>query len=190
MRAARIEAISPRLALVTAAAAALIAPHDQARARFGEALAIPGTDQWPFDLARVRLLYGEWLRRARSTAEARVHLSAALDTFRGLGAQPWQVRAGNELRATGLAARTGGTGAPGARRLAPLDYEIAKLAAAGLTNKQIGERLYISHRTVAAHLYQIFPRLGITSRAALRDALETLNACVTRDPPEDHGSPS
>ena len=52
MRAARIKAISPRLALVTAAAAALIAPHDQARARFGEALAIPGTDQWPFDLAR------------------------------------------------------------------------------------------------------------------------------------------
>ena len=81
----------------------------------------------------------------------------------------------HELRATGLAARAadlelrehcGVLDSP----LAPLDYEIVRLAAAGLTNKQIGERLYISHRTVAAHLYQIFPRLGITSRAALRDA--------------------
>ena len=52
---------------------------------------------------------------------------------------------------------------------------MATLAATGLTNKQIGERLYLSHRTVAAHLYQIFPRLGITSRAALRDALATLD---------------
>jgi DNA-binding CsgD family transcriptional regulator len=77
------------------------------------------------------------------------------------------VRAGNELRATGLAARAVGSGASGAQPLAPLGYEIAKLAAAGLTNKQIGERLYISHRTVAAHLYRIFPRLGITSRDAL-----------------------
>ena len=56
------------------------------------------------------------------------------------------------------------------RPLSPLDRQIAELAAAGLTNKQIGERLYLSHRTVAAHLYQIFPGLGITSRAALRDA--------------------
>ena len=53
------------------------------------------------------------------------------------------------------------------------EHQGAALAASGLTNKQIGERLYLSHRTVAAHLYQIFPRLGITSRAALRDALAT-----------------
>ena len=55
------------------------------------------------------------------------------------------------------------------------EHQVATLAAAGLTNKQIGERLYLSHRTVAAHLYQIFPRLGITSRAALRDALDVLD---------------
>ena len=175
MRAADLGAISARLALITAAAAALVAPQDQVRARFDGALATPGADQWPFDLARVQLLYGEWLRRARSTAAARLHLGAALETFRRLGAQPWQLRAGNELRATGLAASAADHGSVGARLLAPLDYEIAKLAAAGLTNKQIGERLYISHRTVAAHLYQIFPRLGITSRAALRDALEALD---------------
>jgi len=54
------------------------------------------------------------------------------------------------------------------------EHQVAALAASGLTNEQIGERLYLSHRTVAAHLYQIFPRLGITSRAALRDALATV----------------
>ena len=59
--------------------------------------------------------------------------------------------------------------------LTPLDRQIAEFAAAGLTNKQIGERLYLSHRTVAAHLYQLFPRLGITSRAALRDVLDALD---------------
>ena len=174
---AGIRKISPRLALVTAGAAAIVASRDQAAARFEEALAVPDADQWPFDLARIQLLYGEWLRRARFTGQARAHLSAALDTFRRLGAQPWQVRAGNELRATGLAARSAEPGS--SEPLAPLDREIARLAAVGQTNKQIGERLHISHRTVAAHLYQLFPRLGITSRAALRDALEALD---TPDP--------
>jgi DNA-binding NarL/FixJ family response regulator len=73
----------------------------------------------------------------------------------------------------------GGDGLLGMASLTSLDREIVRLAAAGLTNKQIGERLYISHRTVAAHLYQLFPRLGITSRAALRDALDALE---TSDP--------
>ena len=178
MRTAGIGVISARLALITAAAAALVAPHEQVRARFDEALATPGADQWPFDLARVQLLYGEWLRRARSTADARLHLGAAVDTFRRLGAQPWQLRAGHELRATGLAARAPDPGSGGAQPLAPLDHEIARLAAVGQTNKQIGERLHISHRTVAAHLYQLFPRLGIASRAALRDALGALDTPV------------
>jgi DNA-binding CsgD family transcriptional regulator len=55
--------------------------------------------------------------------------------------------------------------------LSPQQREIALLAATRLTNKQIGERLYLSPRTVATHLYQLFPKLGVTSRAALRDAL-------------------
>ena len=59
----------------------------------------------------------------------------------------------------------------GPQSLTPQEREIADLAATGLTNKQIGERLFLSHRTVGSHLYQIFPKLGITSRAALRDAL-------------------
>jgi DNA-binding CsgD family transcriptional regulator len=184
MRDAGLGAISSRLSLVVTAAAALTAPRDQAGGLFETALAAPGADQWPFDLARVRLLYGEWLRRERSTTQARAQLSAAHKTFQQLGAQPWQARAGNELRAAGLPASAAEPGSPRARGmpgmaaavlLTPLDRQIAEFAAAGLTNKQIGERLYLSHRTVAAHLYQLFPRLGITSRAALRDALDALD---------------
>ena len=180
-----IAAISSRLALNVAGAAAMVAPRERAAARYAEALAIPGAELWPFEQARVRLLYGEWLRRERSYSQARTHLSAALDTFRRLGARPWQLRAGRELRAIGPGVRDRDLRAPGSpESLAPagmatlsrLDLDIAELAASGLTNKQIGERLHLSHRTVAAHLYQIFPGLGITSRAALRDALDALKA--------------
>ena len=172
MRQAGLGRISPRLTMLTNASAALTAPAGQAGQLFAAALAVPGADRWPFDRARVQLAYGEQLRRVRSTAEARTRLSAALSTFEALGARPWALRAGNELRATGLAAaRAEG---PGAITLTAQEHQVATLAATGLTNKQIGERLYLSHRTVAAHLYQIFPRLGITSRAALRDALTEL----------------
>jgi DNA-binding CsgD family transcriptional regulator len=172
MHQAGLGRISPRLTMLTKASAALTAPAGQARQLFAAALAVPGADRWPFERARVQLAYGEQLRRVRATSEARTHLSAAVSTFEALGAGPWALRAGNELRATGLAAvRTEGQRAV---TLTAQEHQVATLAAAGLTNKQIGERLYLSHRTVAAHLYQIFPRLGITSRAALRDALTDL----------------
>ena len=172
MRQAGLGRISPRLTMLTNASAALTAPVGQAGQLFAAALAVPGADRWPFDRARVQLAYGEQLRRVRATTEARAHLSAALTTFEALGARPWALRAGNELRATGLAATRADS--QGAVMLTAQEHQVATLAAAGLTNKQIGERLYLSHRTVAAHLYQIFPRLGITSRAALRDALTDL----------------
>ena len=143
-----------------------------ALAAFEQALAIPGADRWPFDLARVRLAYGERLRRARSGRGAGAQLTAALEAFQRLGAAPWARRAAAELRATGqapAAASTNGSAEP----LTPQEHEIASLAAAGLTNKQIGERLYLSHRTVSGHLYRIFPKLGISTRAALRDALRS-----------------
>ena len=114
------------------------------------------------------LLYGERLRRAREITRARHHLQAALAAFEELGASAWAERAAAELAAT----------APRLRReadpedqLSAQELQVAELAAAGLTNKQIGARLYLSPRTVSAHLYRIFPKLGITSRAALRDAL-------------------
>jgi DNA-binding CsgD family transcriptional regulator len=172
VREANLAAISPRLALITGGAAAIAAPDHQDSDLFEQALATPGTNRWPFDLARIQLLYGEHLRRTKATTHARSHLTTALDTFQRLGAQPWAARAGNELRATGLS--RGQAAASGPASLTPQQREIAKLAAAGLTNKQIGERLFLSPRTVATHLYQLFPKLGVTSRAALRDALTAL----------------
>jgi DNA-binding CsgD family transcriptional regulator len=168
MNAAGLAALSPRLALVTAGATALSAPAADASPLFEAALAVPGAERWPFDLARVRLAYGERLRRLRAPSEARDHLAGALDAFQRLGAAPWVARTRTELRAAGLvtADRDDGRAA-----LTPQEREIALLAATGLTNKQIGQRLHLSHRTVGAHLYRVFPKLGITSRAALRDAL-------------------
>jgi DNA-binding NarL/FixJ family response regulator len=110
-----------------------------------------------------------WLRRTRDRTGARTVLARAAATFEGLRAGPWQRRAEAELRATGLAAD--GSPAPGGGTLTPQEREIAELAASGLSNKEIGARLFLSPRTVGAHLYRIFPKLGITSRASLRDAL-------------------
>jgi DNA-binding CsgD family transcriptional regulator len=169
MREADLAALSPRLAILAAASAAIAAGDDRAPALFEQALSLPTVDQWPFDVARVRLAYGERLRRTRATTESRIHLQAALTAFQKLGAAPWASRAELELRATG-AIRTP-SGARGADSLTPQELQIARLAASGLTNKQIAKRLYLSPRTVGGHLYQIFPKLGIKTRAALRDAL-------------------
>ncbi|MEV7781974.1 AAA family ATPase [Kitasatospora sp. NPDC088351] len=172
-REAGLAAVSPRLGMVLLASGALAARHDhEAAAGFEQALAVDGAERWPFDLARIHLYYGEHLRRARAAALARYHLSAAADTFRRLGATPWAERAAQELRATG-GHRDGGSAGSGVP-LTPQQREIAHLAAAGLTNKEIGERLFLSPRTVSTHLHQLFPKLGVTSRAALRDALDRL----------------
>ncbi|MFG3479809.1 ATP-binding protein [Streptomyces sp. NPDC047980] len=171
MRDAGVAAISTRHALLTEAAAAITAVDDeQALELFVRATTLPGAQRWPFDLARVQLHYGERLRRVRATAESRVPLRAALSTFQHLGARPWAERAETELRAAGYNRPRPGTVKEHA--LTPQELEIARLVASGLTNKQVGERLFLSHRTVGAHLYQIYPKLGITSRSMLRDALD------------------
>jgi DNA-binding CsgD family transcriptional regulator len=152
----------------------MAAPDDEHRDRFEQALLVPGAGRWPFDLARIQLAYGERLRRTGSPSEARIHLGAAIEVFERLGARPWAARAGVELRATGMhRERPGAPGSPGDTVLTAQQYEIAQLAAAGLSNKQIAERLFLSPRTVGYHLHQVFPKLGVTSRAALRDALAT-----------------
>jgi DNA-binding CsgD family transcriptional regulator len=167
-----ISAISPRLAFLTGVAEALAAPEGRDCSLFADVLAIPGLDRWPFDLARAELSYGERLRRLNETAAARTHLTSALEAFQRLGARPWTARASNELRAAGYAADR--LPSPDAGVLTPQQRQIVVLAAEGLTNKQIGERLFLSPRTVSAHLYQLFPKLGVTSRAGLRDALTQL----------------
>jgi DNA-binding CsgD family transcriptional regulator len=170
---AGIARISPCTAIITAGASALAAPDDDAGSLFEAALSLPEADRWPFEQARIQLAYGQWLRRTRDTAQARLHLRAAMETLDRLDARPWAQRARNELRATGIATTTG-PDTPAAP-LTAQERQIATLAATGLTNKQIGERLFLSHRTVGAHLHRMFPKLGITSRAALRDALETIS---------------
>ena len=176
MREANLAAISPRLDFVVRACAALAAGHDRPAPLFDAALGLPGILQWPFDMARVRLAYGEQLRRAHATAAARTQLTAAHDAFEQLGAEPWTARTAAELRAAGSGSDTAAT------VLTWQEYEIAELAAAGQTNKQIGEQLFLSHRTISTHLYRIFPKLGITSRAALRDALATVSRRARDDP--------
>ncbi|MFD3452723.1 AAA family ATPase [Streptomyces sp. NPDC058691] len=172
-RQANLPAISPRLSLITAGAAAMAHPDYLERDLFEAALATPDADRWPFDTARIRLAYGERLRRGQAPAEARTHITAALDTFQRLGAGPWTARAANELRAAGVAPEQ----VPLTDvSLTPQQRQIGELAATGLTNKQIAERLYLSPRTVSAHLRQLFRKLGVTSRAALRDALEALDS--------------
>jgi ATP/maltotriose-dependent transcriptional regulator MalT len=165
-----IAALSSRLALVAGGSAAIAAVTDRAAVElFEQALAVPGIERWSFDLARVQLAYGERLRRMPRMTDARVQLAAAIETFERLSARPWAHRARNELRATG---QTKPRVDPYARvPLTPQEGEIASLAASGLTNKQIAERLFLSPRTVGSHLHRIFPKLGIATRAALRDAL-------------------
>jgi DNA-binding CsgD family transcriptional regulator len=164
-----VASLSPRLAMLVAGATALL--DDGTNDAFERALTVPHATRWPFDLARIHLTYGERLRRDRATSDARRHLSSARDIFNQLSAAPWVARASSELRAASQPAAHDQR--PDQATLTPQQREIATLAAAGLTNKQIGERLYLSHRTAATHLYQIFPKLGVTSRAALRDALSS-----------------
>ncbi|MGJ6969423.1 AAA family ATPase [Streptosporangium sp. G11] len=160
---------TPRLRLHVMAAQALVAPEEQAVPLFKAALALPRTERWPFDHARIRLALGELQRRRLQPGEARPELRRAADLFAGISATAWQQRAEQELRATGVAVTQR---ANAAHSLTAQQLEVARLAASGLSNKEIGERLFLSSRTVSAHLYRIFPKLGITSRAALHDALE------------------
>ena len=146
---------------------AQLADDAHAEKRFHEALA--QANRWPFQRARLQLAYGVWLRRQRRVADARAPLRAARDAFDALGIPAWADRARKELRAAG---ETSGKRAPEVwDQLSPQEMQIAKMAAEGLSNREIAQRLYLSHRTVGSHLYRLFPKLGITSRAQLVAAL-------------------
>ena len=134
-----------------------------------EALFLEPVGAYPLIRARLLLAYGAWLRRRRRLADSRAPLRAAREAFDALGAVRWGERARQELRASGETSRRR---TPDAwDELTPQELQIAQLAAAGLTNREIGERLYLSHRTIGSHLYRIFPKLGVTSRSELRDAV-------------------
>ncbi|MEV0616587.1 AAA family ATPase [Nonomuraea sp. NPDC050404] len=162
---------SPRLRALIHRARALLAEPEHAEPCFLAALEDPALESWPFERAQARLEYAQWLRRRRRIAEARPFLTTAYDTFRRLDARPWTERAQAELRAAGLDVEPADPGAFAG--LSPQQQQIVRLAARGLTNREIGERLFLSPRTVGSHLYRTFPKLGVTARSQLRDVLET-----------------
>ncbi|MDP9344974.1 MAG: helix-turn-helix transcriptional regulator, partial [Actinomycetota bacterium] len=146
---------------------AVLADHD-AEEHFRHAFAhAPASGYFQ---ARTQLSFGMWLRRERRRIEARVHLRSAVDGFEAIGAVPWVERARGELRASGESVRRK---EPDRRdELSPQEMQIAQLAAEGLTNREIAAQLFLSHRTVGSHLYRIFPKLHVRSRAGLATVLK------------------
>ena len=122
------------------------------------------------ELARAHLLYGEWLRRQRRRGEARKQLRTAHDMLEAMGMDAFAERARRELRATGETARKR-TAAARNEELTAQEAQIARLARDGLSNPEIGTRLFISARTVQYHLGKVFTKLGIASRSQLSQAL-------------------
>lgn len=150
----------------------LLAADSEAEEAYESALAADLLVVWPFERARLQHAYGSWLRRQRRVVECRPLLRAATEAFEALGARPWADRARAELRASGERVRRN----PDARdQLTPQELQIAQLAADGLSNREIGERLFLSPRTISTHLYRIFPKLGVTGRAELSRVLHPAN---------------
>ncbi|MGW4021867.1 helix-turn-helix transcriptional regulator [Streptomyces sp. NPDC005009] len=147
---------------------ALLAPEADAAELYRAALRLHPDDR-RFERARTALLYGEWLRRMRRKSEARTQLRDAFETFRRLGATPWAERARAELDATGETVPGSGA-ADGTGALSVLtsqERKIIRLAARGLSNRDIAAQLFLSPRTVGYHLYKAFPKLGVTARTEL-----------------------
>lgn len=155
----------PMLRRIMAYADAALAPDDEAQARYQEAIGADAA-RWPLLHAMTHLNYGVRLRRRRRVVESRGPLATAEALFLALGATSRAELAASELRAAGRA-DAGPAGDTAARVLSPQQLTIARLAARGLTNRAIGEQLHLSARTVASHLYQIFPKLDVTSRSQL-----------------------
>jgi len=120
---------------------------------------------WPTYRTRLILEYGSWLRRRQRISEARDQLRIARDLADSYAMHPWSKRARSELRASGI--ESPAAQSPVWETLSPQELHVATLAAEGLSNREIGERLFLSHRTVSAHLYRIFPKLGVSSRSQL-----------------------
>jgi DNA-binding CsgD family transcriptional regulator len=137
---------------------------DAAERGFSEAVELHGS---PYDEARTRLVWGEWLRRRRRRTEAGHQLQAATATFHGLGAERWAQRAATELAALGRQPTARPHAVDMATRLTPQELQVVRLAATGLTNKEIAAQMYLSARTIGHHLSNAFPKLGVTRRAEL-----------------------
>jgi DNA-binding NarL/FixJ family response regulator len=154
----------PAIEAVVARCRALLADDREAERHYHRALQLGSA---PFEHARTQLHYGEWLRRAHRRADARPHLRSAVETFQRLGAASWAGRADSELRATGESRTASHHETDLLGRLTPQELQVVRLAATGLTNKDIGAQLFLSPRTVGYHLYNAYPKLGVASRGEL-----------------------
>jgi DNA-binding CsgD family transcriptional regulator len=148
---------------------ALLGEGEAAESCYRESIERLGRTRIRAQLARAHLLYGEWLRRERRRAEAREQLRTARDMLDAMGIDAFAERARRELQATGETARR--RSVETAVELTAQEAQVAQLAREGLSNPQIGARLFISTRTVQYHLGKVFTKLGITSRAQLEAAL-------------------
>jgi DNA-binding CsgD family transcriptional regulator len=146
-----------------------VAEGEEAEDRYRAAIDHLGRTRLRTELARAHLVFGEWLRREGRRVDAREHLREAHDLLAPMGAAAFAERARRELVATGEHVRSRSAGP--ADELTAQESEIARLAASGHTNPEIGARLFLSPRTVEWHLRKVFMKLGITSRNQLREAL-------------------
>jgi DNA-binding CsgD family transcriptional regulator/tetratricopeptide (TPR) repeat protein len=162
---------SPRLGQLIARARGLLADAAEPAAYFDSALSDSAGGQWPFERAQLRLDYAEWLRRRRRINDAKPVLTEALGAFRRLGARSSAQRAEAELRACGVTVAGASSERDALWELTPQQRQIARLASDGLTNRQIGDRLFLSPRTVSSHLYRSYPKLGVAARHQLRDVI-------------------
>ena len=162
----RTRAAGTELALgIEARSKALLSDGEVAERLYREAIERLGRTRLAFELARAHLLYGEWLRRDRRRIDAREQLRRAQEMFTAMGAEAFAARAGRELLATGETARKRTDDARD--DLTAQETQIAQFARDGLSNAEIGARLFISPRTVEYHLHKVFMKLGITSREHL-----------------------
>lgn len=161
---------------------ALTASDDIAGQWYAKALDAAPVDVQPFERARTELLYGGWLRRQSRKTDAQRLLHAARDEFDRLGAVPWAERARAELRAAGEST-VPGRGRDGFTKLTPQERQVTRLAAQGMTNREIATQLFLSPRTVGYHLYKAFPKLEIASRHELsRLDLDGSAALIEEEP--------
>ncbi|MET9246567.1 AAA family ATPase [Nonomuraea sp. NPDC003709] len=147
--------------------AALLADEDAAAGHFTTALELHERDPRRYDEARTRLAYGGWLHRHRRHTEAKDQLADALGAFERLGARTWASRARAELSALGERPSAHPRALDPLARLTPQELQVVRLAAAGMSNREIAARLFLSPRTVGHHLYKAYPKLGVTRRVEL-----------------------
>ena len=154
---------------IQARSRALLGTGDIAERGFREALGYLGRARLHGELARVHLLYGEWLRQANRRADARRELTRAHEMFTAVGMDGFTERTRRELGATGVAVRQ--RTADATEQLTEQEALIARLARDGMSNPEIGARLFISARTVEWYLRKVYTKLGVSSRRQLQLAL-------------------